>query len=307
MRTIQEVGLEILNHQPKNFYVFAGTEYGIKLKYLSNIAQTYDNRMLIANSVESVLGTMRVKHFIPLEPSLYVVRYDDEFLSSLNNKTKDEISSINIIGTIVCIYDSQKASSKLDKYLSDYTVSIDSVDSRFVRQYLHQDFKLPDRLIDSAIKASADYNQAQNICRCMSYASVETFFAMSDDEISRLFGYKAISSEEDIKLAVADRNFRKFMYLIDTYPDQLDNTLYAILSLMLEFEKILTSKFYDSKFRKFSEKWTIEQVYNMFMSTYRELKILRSNSSYKIQDSLVMLGSLLLFKNIPNLEEMNEF
>ena len=28
MRTIQEVGTEILNNEPKSFYVFSGSEYG---------------------------------------------------------------------------------------------------------------------------------------------------------------------------------------------------------------------------------------------------------------------------------------
>ena len=105
MLTIQEVGTEIMQGNPRNFYVMTGSEYGIKRMYIQYLINHYKNYKE-ADSVESVLTTMSTKHFVPLQPTVYVVRYDDAFITSLNDKTSARIQSIKIIGTIVCLYES---------------------------------------------------------------------------------------------------------------------------------------------------------------------------------------------------------
>ena len=103
MATIQEVGLQILQGTPGQFYVFCGTEYGVKLRYIDILTKHYNGNCVNASSVNEVLNLMRKKRLIPLDPTVYVVRYDDEFLSSLSDKTGDEIAHTNIAGTLVCI------------------------------------------------------------------------------------------------------------------------------------------------------------------------------------------------------------
>ena len=41
MLSIQDVGTEILNNNPGKFYIFGGTEYGIKCKYFDIIMTHY--------------------------------------------------------------------------------------------------------------------------------------------------------------------------------------------------------------------------------------------------------------------------
>ena len=42
MRTIQEVGTEILTGTPAKMYVMIGQEYGIKMKYIKILANHYN-------------------------------------------------------------------------------------------------------------------------------------------------------------------------------------------------------------------------------------------------------------------------
>ena len=305
MRSIQEVGVEILDGKPRKFYVFAGTEYGVKLKYIDLVAEVYQGRVKTADTEESVLATMRVKHFFPLEPTLYVIRYDDEFISSLDIHSADSIQNTKIVGTIICIYENPKDVQKLDKFLGAYTVSLDAVAPRFLKNYLKQDFlALSDDLVDSAMKASTDYNQARNICRCMTYASPDSFRRMTDEEICNLFGYKHRSVESELKEAVAARNFKLFLKVLDSY-DELESALYSILATMLEMEKLIHFKHADSPLRPYVQYWTLEDVYNYFVFTYRELKRLRSSSNYDVKNSLVLIGSLLCFRTIPSSEVLH--
>lgn len=304
MRTIQEVGTEILNNEPKSFYVFSGSEYGIKNKYIEILSELYGEVHEVPD-VQSVLTLMNQKHFIPLKPALYIVRYDDAFLSSLNADTQHKISSTKIIGTIVCIYDSSsKGVAKLDKFIPDYSVNIDSVDRLFVVKYLHSDFPaLPDRLIELSAKMSENYGDAQNICRSMSLADLESLFALSDEDIIKLFGKQHLSKESDIKKGIAARNFSYLMSQIENYPDDLDSIFYTILSTLLELEKIKLNKYAESNLREYAKQWTFQDIYNMFMNTYSELKKSRSYAN-NVSASLTYLFALLKFSEIPDVEVM---
>lgn len=304
MLTIQEVGNEILGNSPRSFYVFTGVEYGVKEKYLSILTKYYGSSKE-AYSVKALLDMMATKHLIPLQPCLYIVRYDEEFLASLNDSMSNKIKSSKIIGTVVCIYDkSTKGSNKLEKYLSDFTVSIDTVNESFIRRYLHSDFPtLPDRLINLAANIGSDYGDSQKICKSMSVIPPEDLFALSDDKLTELFGKSSNSTETEIKRGIASRNFTHLIKLVDTYSGELDSLLYTILSTMIELDKIVSNKYVQSDLREFDRRWNHKDIFNMFMNTYSELKKLRSYATDSYA-SLVYLFGLLKFSEIPAVEEM---
>lgn len=303
MRIIQEVGTEILGGNPNKFYVFCGSEYGVKRKYLQMLQDHYGNKVEVP-TVDSVLSMMNTKRLIPLKPSLYVVRYDESFISTLSDKTKLKIDQCNILGTLVCIYESSSHTSKLDKYLPTYTVSIDSVNTRFLMKYLKSDFpELPDRLLEVSARYSSNYSQAYSVCSAMSVCETSKLFSMQDVELCKLFGLSQESDVEQLRLGVASRNFRYLLNTIDNYSGDLDSCLYTILSVCLEIEKILGSKFAESDLREYLNRWSYEDVYNLFMVTYEELKKLRTISS-NTYASLVYIASLLQFKRIPSVEDM---
>lgn len=303
MRTIQEVGSEILNNNPKSFYIFGGTEYGIKKKYLSMLAQHYNDNVIEIQSFAELINTMSTKHIIPLKPALYICRYDENLVSTLTEVVASKIKSLKIIGTAVCLYENEKHLAKLDKFLPNYTVRIDAVSLQFKVKYLHTDFPhLPDKLINLAAQYANDYNDAQNMCACMSAVAPEELFALPDKAIMKLFGKLDISTEDQIKVGIASRNFTYLNQLIQNYTE-VDGVYYTILSTMLELDKITSNTQASSNLREYAKRWTKEDIYNMFMNTYEELKKSRTYST-DISNSLIYLFSLLKFQTVPSVEAM---
>lgn len=303
MRSIQEVGVEILRYSPAKFYAMAGPEYGIKETYISKLVDHF-GQLKEVGSVEEILNFMGTKRLIPLEPCVYVVRYDEEFINKLSDKSSQKIADAKIVGCVVCIYESAKHEAKLEKYIPDWSVSITTVDKKFVRKYLHEDFpKLPDHLIDEIADISKTYGHAKNIARLVSFADVNTMFNLSVDGLSKLFGISTSSNDAQIRAGVAARNFKYLVDVVDSYGDNIDGVVYTILSTMIELEKIIGNSYAQSDIRQYVKQWTREDIYNMFMHTYNELKRLRSVSQ-DTYSSLIYLFSLLQFKQIPSLEAM---
>lgn len=304
MRSIQDVGIEILNSDPKKLYIFCGSEYGIKNRYLEMLANYYGETHEVSD-IQSVTTLMNTKHFIPLVPALYIVRYDDAFISSLNTDNATKLIQTNIIGTLVCIYDdTAKIVSKLDKFLPDWVVDIGPVSTQFIIKYLRSDFpKLPDRLITIAAEHGVNYGDSQNICKSMMLADIEELCSLSDDAIIRLFGKQTITNDIQLRQGIASRNFNHLVRLLEAYPGDLDYVFYTILSTLVELEKILSNRYIESDLQSYVKRWTYKDIYNMFMNTYEELKKLRSYAT-NAEASLIYLFSLLQFTEIPDVEVM---
>lgn len=304
MRTIQDVGLEIIQNHPNKFYVFLGSEYGIKLKYI-DILESYYGKKVLADSVSDVLSLMKTKHLIPLKPSVYVVRYDDTFLAQLSDISENDILSTNIVGTIVCIYDSSKASVRCDKYLPKFSVSIDDIDVKFKLKYLHSDFhSIPDRLLEFAAKHTTDYYQAFIVCNMIKHSDTSELYRYSDEELSQLFGLSKDSDINLIRLGVASRNFRYLTSKLDEISLDVDSIFYTVLSTCLDLEKLLDNPRIQSDISKFVKIWNISDVYNLFMQTYNQLLLVRSMTDDP-KSRLIYVFSLLQFKMIPEVGELD--
>lgn len=303
MISIQELGMQILNHAPQKFYIFGGSEYGIKMRYIDELADYYGSKEEYS-SVSDLLSFMSTKHIIPLKPTVYIIRYDDLFYSQISEKYATRIKNCNIVGTVICIYDTQKIITKMDKYLPEYTAVIDSVNPQFVAKYLKKDFpSIPDRLINVAVNCSTDYGQAKNICTSMTF-DLEGVSKLSDEDIKTLFGHQDLSTQTQLRQGIAAKNFGYLMKVLETYDGQIDNVIYTILQTMIDMDKLFSSRYGQSDIKEYMSMWKREDVYYMFMHAYNELKKLRSNSSYDINNSIIYLFGLLKFSSIPSLEEM---
>lgn len=303
MLSIQEAGKQILTGNPKGFYVFVGQEYGIKEKYIQSLVDHYKTCKEI-DSVNDVLNMMQTKHIIPLSPAVYVIRYDEEFIQSLSDKTLKRIESINIIGTIICIYESSKHYSKCSKYLPNYTVSFDSVNSAFIKKYLKSDFpNLDDRFIDFVVQHKQDYKSAYHMCNSISYSNLDPS-CFDDKMLAESLGCNDSSTEKQLRAGIASKNFRYTLSVLESYSDNLDQVFYTILNTLIELDKITSNKYAQSDLRRYADSWTKADIYYMFMNTYEELKRVRSHSSYKVMNSLIYLLSLLQFSSVPAPEVM---
>ena len=300
MLSIQELGLSIMSDSPKNLYILGGSEYGIKDKYIDILCSKIGPQIQYPDFL-SVLDLMTGFRIIPLEPQVYIIRYDKSFFSKLGPALVDRFNSLKIVGTIVLLYEDDADIAKLDKYFPDNTAVINAIDSKHMAKYLGQDFpNLDQHTIKYAAERSCNYYQAKNICRCLNCIKDEII--LTEAQIVSLFDLNTFKAEEDIQIAVASRNFRDYILAIDSYDGDLTRVLYTILRTMIELDKLMDNKYTDSPLKKYVSEWTRPDVYYMFNHTYRILQSLRQGVTANIEDILVYLGALFKFKRIPDLE-----
>ncbi|MBP5433760.1 hypothetical protein [Ruminococcus sp.] len=305
MLTIQQAGSEILGDRPGKFYVFAGTEYGVKRKYIEHLKNFYKHSVT-ADTVSEVIESMQKKSLLPVPPKLYIVRYDESFVSSLGDKSRQQIEKTKINGTLICLYETEKAAVKCAKYLPDCTVSFDAVHTEYVKKYLRADFPgLADSIIAEAVRIHREYIGAYNICSVMNCVSEDEREHISVKDMDEMFGYSLLTGDEQFRQAFAAKDIRMCVSMLDNYEDSFDSVFYLMLASLLELEKLITNPKQKSDYRAYIKGWTAESVYNMFIQVYSELEQSRELQGYNIRDRLLYLLLLLQYGTIPQMGVMH--
>lgn len=302
MLSIQQLGLEILNHTPRKFYVFGGSEYGIKARYIDELVKHYGQK-IECNTVSEIIASSKIKQLIPLGPALYVVRYDEDFGSNISADLAKQINNLNISGTVVCLYET-KYFSKIEKYLPDNSTFIEPIKSNMIIKYLKSEFpSCSTHLLSIAAKVCKNYGHARNICIGMSACNPAIIDDMSDKEICKLFGYVEDSGNKEMQIAIASRKFANVNKCISEYNDAYDSVIYDFLSVAVELDKIFDKSRVESNLSAYAKLWTRQDIYNLFMQAYNQLSLIRS-LSVEPQNCLLYLAGLLQFNNIPSVEGM---
>lgn len=303
MLSIQQLGLEILNHTPRNFYVLGGSEYGIKARYIDELTKYYGQK-IECNTVSEIIASSKIKQLIPLGPALYVVRYDEDFGSSISADLAKEIINLKISGTVVCLYET-KYFSKIEKYLPDNSSFIEPIQSNMIMKYLKSEFpNCSNHLLSIATKICRNYGHARNICVGMSACNPAIIDDMSDDDICTLFGYVEDSGNKEMQIAIASRKFANVNKCISEYTESYDSVIYDFLSVAVELDKLFDRKRVESNLSEYANLWKRQDIYNLFMQAYNQLSLIRS-LSVEPQNCLTYLAGLLQFNNIPSVEEMS--
>lgn len=298
MLSIQEVGLSILGDNPKNFYILGGAEYGIKDRYIEILVSKIGAKIAY-DTVMDVVELMSKNHIIPLQPQVYVVRYDKAFVSKINKELADRILSLDIVGTVVLIYEDAKDLHKLDKVFPDNTASIDNIDIKHLTKYLKSDFpKLDDKSIGYAAKLATNYYHAKSICRCLD--CLKDKMLLSEKQITLLFDIQNTYANDAIQTAIASRNFNALVYLTEHYESDPQGILYQILRVMIELDKVQSSKYSNSPLKQYAKNWKPADIYFMYCHTYEAIKSLRSGYTVDVSDLITYLGALMVFQSIPD-------
>lgn len=303
MLSIQQAGTEILGNNPGKLYIFCGPEYGIKHKYIEHMKQHY-KAYIEMESLTDVIKSFSVKRLIPAQPKLYIVRYDDSFISTLNDKAVSGLNIDKIIGTVVALYDNPKYTSKLDKYYSDNVVQFDKVHPNYIIKYLTQDYpKLSLDVINTVVNLHPDYMTAYNICHCLNMVPeyIKGNPRTINSEIQCVFSSNAEVKGDKLRYAVAARNVSLCFEILDNTTDDYNGLYYVILSCMLEIEKVLANPKCSSDLKKYAKAWDISSVYWMFQHTFNELERSRKILKYNTYDGIAYLISLLQYNPIPTI------
>jgi hypothetical protein len=295
----RDFGTQIaVDKTPGKFYIIAGDEYGIKYRYLRMIADIYGNKPIECDSVDYALSLMQRQHLIPLEPTLYIIRYDDAFIKSIKNYSADDIRSIDIIGTIAVVYGSDADSDKCEKYLPEYTVRFNPVSIDYVKKYLMQDFeKMTLGKSEIAVSVCKEY-----------YGARMAAFSLTnlDDSVSAQFDAVAIKDSISadtpcnitrFKTGIAARDFNYCVRQISRM-DDLSSVLYAILSTMLDIEKAIELPKSKSWCAKYVKNWNKYDVVIMFNNAYNVLLESRNTISFDMENALIMILCSMRFSPV---------
>ena len=299
MLSIQAAGSQILNNNPGKFYIFVGTEYGIKYKYIKHLAEYY-GKSTEFDSISDVVNLMKTKHFPPLKPQLYVIRYDESILDL--GLTSESISKLPIIGTVVCIYESDKMTKKCDKLFPEHTVTFDPISREYILRYLHSDFpKLPEHILSAIVSDTSDYMSAYLIANLISLIPDErTINGLTANQIRDSFGVSKASVDQKFRYAFASKNFSSCAFILDNYMGSIESLYYVMLSTLLDLEKTVCCK-QKSDLSQYAKQWDGQSIYNMFHHVYSELSKSRSLKTYNVYDRLLYLISVLQYSPIPEL------
>lgn len=300
MKSIQDTGKEILSKHPCKLYVFTGEEYGIKQRYLDILSTVY-SRTATYDHVSDIITMCQTKRIIPLPPTLYIVRYDEDFIKTLNDKSEIQMKRLNLSGTLVLVYEDKKQSDKIEKYLPSYTTCIDKVDNRFIVKYLGQDYpNIPERVCQYICDICNNYGQANTFAKSLSTLPDNRLSALSKANVQNIIGYSTQSTDSLIKSGVAARDVPYLLKVLDIYEGDYNNVFYDILSTMIDLDKLKTNPYFDCEAKPYSKGWSGPDIYNMFVLTYDTLKLSRSYSLFDVKELIISLISNLAFSPIPS-------
>lgn len=304
MISIQQAGVEILGNSPRSLYFFCGPEYGVKQKYVDHLSQLYGCAVQV-ETLRELFRSFERKSLVSSRDTLYVCRYDSDFVKKCDSNEAKKVLSHNVNGCVVCIYDDEKQYKKLDKLFPDNVVRFDNVSDKYVVRYLESDYPGLDdhyvKLVSS--RCPGGYGQAKVVCGQLSLLGSK-ISTIEDEDILRTFGLAKAYTEDQMMLAAASRSFSGVMAVVDTFEDDLSYLINGLCHVSIELDKAMDKRNSNSPYAKYVRKWTREDVYNFFEQAYVQTLKLRSNSSMCAYDSLVYLAALLKFRNIPSVSEV---
>lgn len=297
MLNIKNAIAEIYSDSPSRLYFFTGPEYGVKVEYLDVLKARYSNRVEERSTLDEVFQLFKQRSLVPVPETLYVVRYDKSFISSLSDIVVSRINRLKIHGTVVALYLDDKDEAKLDKYFPNSVVRINAIPEAVQLKHLKNKFPdLPELYVKESIRLSEDYFKACTICRLMCCLSRSQLSRLSRKEIESIFGYFYTADSDAFKLAIASKDFASAIREIEAYTGDLSNLFYDILSSMLEIIKVIEKPYSESQLKPYSKLWTKQSASKYYEIVYDQLSEIRSNSMYDPYNSLVYVCSLLKYK-----------
>lgn len=300
MLTIQQAGMEILGDNPRCLYFFCGAEYGIKNKYIDHLSTLF-NSVVEVDSLDELFTSFNKKRLIDTSSTLYICRYDFDFLKKLDvNKVKNQVSCC-----VVGIYDDEKSFSKLDKLFPENVVRFDSVSDKFVLKYLSNDFpEVDERYLNLvASNCTGGYGQANIVCSQLN--SIRNLLpSIEDDKLLALFGLSSTLTEQSMMKYAASRNFSGVMKVVDSFEGDVSNLINGMCHVAIELDKAMDSRA-PTEYSKYVKYWSREDVYNFFEQSYTQTLNMRSSLNVDAYSVIVYLSSLLRFNHIPSVEQMS--
>lgn len=289
MLEIRQAACEILTGNPQRLYFFTGPEYGVKYQYIQDLKSQFNNYEE-HSSLLDLINILSSKSLIRRPKTVYVVRYDKDFISKLNADIASKLKSLKFEGTVIGIYEDEKSEAKLDKYFEDNTVRINFLTTENIIKNLSKEYSnLSEIHIRHIADMGADLYQCQSMCKSLSLLDAKLTHSMSKDEFEALFAYSSNCNIDRFKSSIAARNIKVALIELDKYDGDYSTLIYDVLSTFIEIAKVFEKKYSDSFVKKYMNVWNPDFLNYMYDLTFEQLEKLRNTSTYKSYDAMVYI------------------
>lgn len=303
MITALDFMTDLKNNKIRSMYILCGEEYGIKMEYLDMLKTKFDS-IVETDSVCQTISTFKHKSLFNISKTLYISRYDSEFLSKLNQDYANELQNLQFKGTVVLLYESDSDRQKCDKYLPKYTLQIPNIAPDMIAKHLKKSYDLPSNVIGYVAKIASNYSEAKSIANNLTKLDPSRLHSLSYDDLIFLSGKSYNFSGANVKVMIAAKQFLNLTHVLDQMDDPTQ-MIHTIMSTMLDLERAKTSTF-KGDYPKYLKLWTVEDIYNMFMISYDMLVKTRQYYNDTYNASLLLI-ELLSWQHIPSLDILERY
>lgn len=298
MLSVQDGAFQLLSDSPGPLYFLTGSEYGVKQQYIDHMESLYGN-VVEVDSFSQLMSDLGRKSLIPRPKTLYIVRYDKDFVSDLSNDIASTLLSLPYDGTVVGIYQDDRSEKKLDKYFPDTTMRVNALSDVLQLKHLSNRYgSLDEHVVKMCIAVSSDYMMASNMCSALSLLSQTAASALSTADVSDLFGCTPSYDKDSFKRAVASRNYKAMVQWMDSHDaSDYSEMFYDVLNALTEVAKSLDAgKPMAWVTPAMLRAWDAGQVLAMFEIVYEQVSLMRTFSSYSQSTALLYVLSMLNYR-----------
>lgn len=146
---IMEVKNHIKSKNPKNFYIFSGTEIQVQNIYINKLAECKGLETARVDSVTDIYGKLKNRSFVQ-KSYCYIIRDDKEFTS--NEKLWDTIQTVIGSNMLIFLLTNVDKRLKFYKRWKDIIVDFEPLPEATLKKYIKKEIALGDdncnKLID---------------------------------------------------------------------------------------------------------------------------------------------------------------
>lgn len=287
MLDIATAAREILSQNNlRPLYILCGPEYYVKAKYIQILSDYYNGEVYTFDSVQEVKKQFRRKSLLDARSGLYIVRYDEGFISNISEFSLNDISSKTT--TTIILFDDEKSYKKCLEKFEDNTVFINLLSPTIRHKHLKEEFPdLP--CIKEVISNTSDTMSAYNSCKSL--------YNTLDENFSKVI-YNPKKSY-NIQVLIASRQIDKILELSKNV--DLDNIIYVSMETMMTLQDLMCNKYKSNDLRKYLSFWDNKSLETFYINCYMVLYNLRKGEIKKSTEVAVLLFSTLCLSTVVRL------
>ena len=141
MRKLEDLKRDILANKIENFYVFYGSDFGIRKHYIEQIKKSFNGKAKYMEACDKIQVSSKSTSLFDTGKQLYLVYNDVDFANSKSNVIDDFISKITD-DTVILIYEEALDGSNLFKDFEQYITNFPEVQSNIGKEFVNSEVTL---------------------------------------------------------------------------------------------------------------------------------------------------------------------